>query len=170
MLVSGAHFNPAVTVGLLVGRRISPMDAVAYVLAQLAGGVVGAIVATLAAPGVSLAAGTPALATGVSVGQGILLEAILTFFLVVVVYGTGVDQRFAGRVGGLAIGLTITLDILAGGPLTGAAMNPARWLAPAAVDMNWKNGLVYLVGPLAGGALAGLLCSTLFQPKEPAAA
>jgi glycerol uptake facilitator-like aquaporin len=84
------------------------------------------------------------------------IEAVLTFFLVFVVYGSAVDAR-APKIGGLAIGLTVGLDILFGGPLTGAAMNPARTFGPALASGHWNNHLVYWVGPFIGGALAGII-------------
>ena len=99
--------------------------------------------------------GTPALGTGVSQGMGLLTELILTFFLVFVVYGTAVDKR-APKVGGLFIGLTVALDILIGGPITGAAMNPARYLGPALLGGGLNNLWLYWVGPVAGGILAGV--------------
>ncbi len=168
MLISGAHFNPAVTFGLLVGKKISFGDAVAYVLVQLLAATAAAFLAVRAVPGMDLAMGTPSVAMGLSTGQAIVIEAVLTFFLALVVYGTGVDARFGGRIGGLAIGLTVTLDILAGGPLTGAAMNPARWFGPAAAAMNWTGAFVYIVGPLAGGAIAGWVYTTFLAQKPSA--
>ncbi len=88
--------------------------------------------------------------------MGIVVEAVLTFFLVFVVYGSAVDVR-APKIGGLAIGLTIALDILFGGPITGGSMNPARNFGPALASGHWNNHYVYWVGPLIGGALAGLI-------------
>jgi glycerol uptake facilitator-like aquaporin len=112
------------------------------------------------------------------VRTGILVEAILTFFLVFVVMGTGVDPRFGGRIGGLAIGLTIAMDILAGGAITGGAMNPARWFGSALPTNHFVSAqvsLVYIVGPLLGGILAAVLYDAVFLEKprphpEPAAA
>jgi glycerol uptake facilitator-like aquaporin len=100
--------------------------------------------------------GTPQLAINLTPAQGILVEAILTFFLVFVVHGTGIDER-GRRVAGLAIGSTITLDILFGGPLTGAAMNPARVFGPAVAAGFWKAHYVYWLGPMIGGALGGFV-------------
>lgn len=159
MLISGAHFNPAVTLGLLIGGKIKPVDAGFYVGAQLIGATAGALLASLSLPDVTdaVANGTPALGGGVAIGTAILVEAILTFFLVLVVYGTGVHEGFGARVAGLAIGLTVAADILAGGPITGAAMNPSRWFGPALVSGTWDDALVYLLGPALGGVLAGLL-------------
>ena len=159
--ISGGHFNPAVTIGALTGGKIGPSEAAAYIGSQLLGGFVGALAvqavfpsAVYAVEGVRL--GTPMLASNVSVGTGILVEFILTFFLVLVVYGAAIDSR-ASKIGGLFIGLTVTLDILAGGPLTGAAMNPARTFGPALAGGYWDNHIVYWTGPLLGGIFAGLV-------------
>ncbi len=166
MFISGGHLNPAVTFGAWMGKAIAGRDALFYVGAQLAGGAVGAFLASVSLPDVDLAAGTPALAAGVSPGIGILVEAILTFFLVFVVFGTGIDSRFGGRIGGLAIGFTVALGIMAGGPITGAAMNPSRWFGPALVANFWDNALVYIAGPLAGGAIAGFVYSHFLAAKK----
>ncbi len=166
--ISGGHINPAVTVGALLAKRIEPKRAVIYIASQLLGGLVGALLLLWSLPA-SVAAGTlgtPGLASGVSVGTGILVEAVLTFFLVFVVFGTGIDERNPARIGGLAIGLTVTMDILMGGPLTGAAMNPARWFGPAVVTTTWANLAVYWVGPLAGGLAAGALYGYVLD-REP---
>jgi MIP family channel proteins len=158
--ISGGHLNPAVTFGLLVGGQVDLRKAIAYWIAQLIGAVVaGVFLVNLLGGGFRsgaqiVADGTPDLGSGVGAVKGILIEAVLTFFLVFVVYGTVVDRR-APKIGGLAIGLTVALDILFGGPLTGAAMNPARSFGPALVSAHWNNHLVYWIGPLLGGALAG---------------
>jgi len=159
MSISGGHLNPAVTFGVFVGGQICLKRTLAYWVAQLAGATAAAwlIVQIFHEGGVGIvAAGTPDLAKDVSQLQGIVLEAVLTFFLVFVVYGSAVDAR-APKIGGLAIGLTIALDILAGGPITGGSMNPARTFGPALVSGHWNNHIVYWVGPLLGGALAGLI-------------
>ncbi len=170
--VSGGHFNPAVTFGALVSRQISPRLAGVYWIAQLLGGVGGAAMLALIFPqnvwqGYHL--GTPTLGTvpslgwDVGVGTGILVEAVLTFFLVFVIFGTGIDPKGSfNAVGGFAIGLTISIDIMMGGPLTGAAMNPARWFGPALVSGFFDNWYVYWVGPLIGGAVAALLYRYVF--------
>lgn len=173
MMVSGGHLNPAVTIGIWVGGKIRGGDAVGYIMAQLAGGLTGGLLAQLSLTDTahSALAGVPTLGPGVQLATGILVEAILTFLLVFVVYGTGVDSRFGGRIAGLAIGLTVTLDILAGGPITGAAMNPARWLGaalpaqdPSMIDML----VVYTVGPIVGAVAAGLLYSRVLAAKPEA--
>jgi len=169
MSISGGQLNPAVTVGLLVGRKISPAQAGVNILMQLVGGILGGYLAKLSLAGITsdISGGVPDLGAGVSLGQGILIEAILTFFLVFVVYGTGVDPRFGARIGGLAIGLTVALDIMAGGPLTGGAMNPARWLGSAIPAAHFGNALVYIVGPLVGGVAAGLLYTNVLEGRRP---
>lgn len=163
MSISGGQLNPAVTVGLLVGRKITPVQAVINVLMQFVGGVLGGYLAMASLGGADITGGVPDLGGGTSVATGILVEAILTFFLVFVVYGTGVDPRFGARIGGLAIGLTVALDIMAGGPLTGAAMNPARWLGAAIPAGHYANAIVYFVGPLAGGIVAGLVYTMVLE-------
>jgi MIP family channel proteins len=175
--ISGGHFNPAVTLGALVGRQISVRLAVVYSIAQL----VGALLAALALSAIFPAPvwgpshlGTPALGArllppswSVSAPTGILVEAILTFFLVLVVYGTGIDPKGTfNTVGGFAIGLTIAIDIMMGGPLTGAALNPARWFGPAVVSGFYDNGYVYWIGPFLGAIGAGLLYSRIFLGKS----
>lgn len=158
--ISGGHLNPAVTFGLLVGGKINLKDSLAYWFAQLLGATAAAyLIIGLAGhmSGVDIVAGgTPDLGSKVSQLQGIGIEAVLTFFLVFVVYGSAVDAR-APKIGGLAIGLTVALDILFGGPLTGAAMNPARTFGPALASGHWNNHIVYWVGPMLGGLLAGLI-------------
>src|SRR5439155_18792766 len=127
--VSGGHLNPAVTAGALVARKIDPLNAAGYVVAQCLGAGAAAALLHAAIPGDVLTAvhvGTPAPGGGASAGQALLIEAVLTFFLVFVIFGTAIDPR-APKVGALFIGLTVTLNIFMGGPLTGAAMNPARW-------------------------------------------
>ena len=168
--ISGGHFNPAVTLGALVGRQIGPRLAVVYWMSQL----VGALSAALTLLGVfpsnewrASHLGTPALAPGVTVATGVLVEAVLTFFLAFVVYGTGIDPKGSfSAVGGLAIGLTVAMDIMMGGPLTGAAMNPARWFGPAVVAGFFDNWYVYWIGPLLGAAVAGLLYGNVFLEKS----
>jgi MIP family channel proteins len=165
--ISGGHFNPAVTAAMWVTRRIDSIGAVGYVVAQLAGAILAALALTLLYPeGLRAAAnlGTPALGPTVDLLPGIGIEAVLTFFLVIVIFGTAVDRR-GPHLGGFAIGLTITMDILAGGPLTGAAMNPARAFGPALVSGNWADHIVWWIGPLVGAVAAGLLYHYVFAEE-----
>jgi aquaporin TIP len=168
--ISGGHFNPAVTFGFLVTRRMAPSLAAVYVVAQLAGALLGALAVNAVFPSeANLDSGVPVLNDAVGGAEGVLAEAILTFFLVWVIFATAADPRGAFKsIAGLAIGLTITLDILAGGPLTGAAMNPARALGPELVQNVWDDFWVYIVGPLAGAAAAALLYDNLYlRPLAP---
>jgi aquaporin Z len=170
--VSGGHLNPAVTFGALLGRKIDPLNALGYVVAQCVGGVCAGALLHAAVPAAALSAvavGTPAPAPGVGGGEALLVEAVLTFFLVFVVFGTAIDPR-APKVGALFIGLTVTLDIFMGGPLTGAAMNPARWLGPAlAGGGTLGNFWIYWAGPLLGGGAAALVYVFALEAEAPAA-
>ncbi|HEX8077447.1 MAG TPA: aquaporin [Chthoniobacterales bacterium] len=169
MHISGGQLNPAVTFGLVCGGHMTLADAVRYWISQLLGGTAAALILLGIFNRDVIINGTPQLAAvaPLTMGQGILVEAILTFFLVFVVHGTGVDER-GRRVAGLAIGSTVTLDILFGGPLTGAAMNPARVFGPAVAAGFWKDHAVYWIGPLLGGGLAGLVYR-VFIERKPAA-
>lgn len=166
--ISGAHFNPAVTIGLLVTRKISPVLALLYILGQLIGGVAACLGLAMVLPRSiweQFSLGTPGVA-GIGTGQAVLLEAILTFFLLLAVFGTAVDAR-APKIGGFGIGLTVFVDILVGGPFTGGVMNPARALSPAIVSGAWNDAWwVYWVGPILGGIVAALLYKTVFLPRE----
>jgi MIP family channel proteins len=171
MRVSG-HLNPAVTIGFLVTRRIEPIMAGVYVLAQILGAVLAAYALKHLFPIEVVTAsrlGGQSIALDVSMTQAIVLEAIATFFLVFVVFGTAVDPK-APRVGGFAIGLTVAADILAIGPLTGASMNPARSFGPAVASQIFEGQAVYWIGPIIGAIAAALLYDALFIPRliEPA--
>ena len=155
--ISGGHLNPAVTIALAVTKKIDAMNAVGYIVAQCLGAVVAAALIKVALPAAlltSVGMGTPALAGDVTGTMGILIEAVMTFFLVFVIYGTAVDPRGPG-LAPLFIGLTIVLDILMGGPFTGAAINPARHLGPALMGGGGRDILRVLdrsrVGSGGGG-------------------
>ena len=166
--ISGGQFNPAVSLGLLVGGKLNPKAAAGCVIAQCLGAIVAAATIKMILPSevlLQINMGTPGLGEGISIPAGILLEAILTFFLITVVIGTAVDAR-APKVGGLFIGLTVALDILIGGPFTGAAMNPARHLGPALMGGGLSQSAIYWAGPLIGGAFAGALYRFAFDEKK----
>ena len=159
MNVSGGHFNPAVTTALLVARRITPTVAGVHIVAQLIGGVVAALALKVTMPAAVFSAtlaGGQSVALEITATQAILLEAIATFFLMNVIYGTAVSSA-APKIGGMAIGLTIAADILAIGPLTGASMNPARSFGPAIVSGVLAGQIVYWVGPIIGAIAAAML-------------
>lgn len=161
--ISGGHFNPAVTFGFVIGNKMPRKKAYGYVIAQLLGAIVAALVLQiLVFPQTWEAAqlGTPMLASNISFWRGVFIEALMTFFLMIVIFGTAIDSH-APKVGGLFIGLMITIDILFGGQLTGAAMNPARTFGPAfmgwlggASYSPWAGHLVYWFGPLIGAGTA----------------
>ena len=163
--VSGAHFNPAVTFGVWLAGQIPGRRALAYILAQLIGGLAAAWSLRIIFPeSVSPNLGRPALGEGVEPLVGLGIEAVLTVVLLTAVFGTAIDPR-GPKVGGLAIGFAVAADILMGGPLTGAAMNPARWFGPAAVTGAWENSYVWIVGPLVGAAIGALAYRFFFLPE-----
>jgi aquaporin TIP len=166
--ISGGHLNPAVTFGLLLAKRIDPLNAIGYIVAQCAGAIAAGYAAVYVAGDNIATKGTPALGNGVSVGQGIVAEAIATFFLVFVVLGTAVDRR-APKMGALFIGLTVTMGIFAIGPVTGGALNPARWIGSGVPGAALGNPEVYIVGPLLGAAVAALVYTLFLEDKMPLA-
>jgi len=154
--ISGGHFNPAITLGFLATRRITLPLAIAYWISQLAGAVVAAGILRWLLHKPAFLAAVPHVAH-ISTGRGLVLEMIMTFFLVWAVFATAVDPRGAFKaVAGLAIGLTISIDVLFGGPLTGAAMNPARAFGPELIGNFWAQGWIYWLGPAVGGLVAAL--------------
>jgi MIP family channel proteins len=163
--VSGGHMNPAVTLGTLAVGAMRPGEAAAYILSQLAGGITGALVLRGVLGGTATGLGTPVLAHHLSVGlttlsitplAGFIIEAVLAFLLVTVVLSTAVAGR-AGNLAPLAIGLTVTLNIIMGGPLTGAAFNPARALGPMVATGTFTHAWLYLSAPVVGALVAALL-------------
>lgn len=170
MRISG-HFNPAVTFGFIVARRIDPMMAGVYIVAQLLGAVAAAYLLKATFPADVFAAtrgGGQAISLDITGTQAWILEAVATFFLTFVVFGTAVDPK-AVKVGGFAIGLVVTLDILAIGPLTGGSMNPARSFGPALASGIFEGQFIYWTAPSVGSILAALLYDTLFirRDREP---
>jgi MIP family channel proteins len=158
--ISGAHVNPAVTFGLALAGRISWVRAGRYWLAQLLGAALaGFLLLFLIGPQGNLGMTLPA--PSVSVVQAIVIEAVLTFFLVTAVFGSAVAGR-NGNAAGLAIGLVLGMDILMAGPLTGGSMNPARSFGPALAMGNFTDLYVYFIGPLLGGGLAALFFDRVY--------
>jgi MIP family channel proteins len=166
MRISG-HFNPAVTLGMLATRRIEPMMAALYIVAQVLGAVVAGYALKASFPDaifVATRGGGQTIALDINGSQAFMLEVIATFFLVFVIYGTVVDLR-GPKIGGLAIGFTIAADILAIGPLTGASMNPARSFGPAVASGVYEAQLLYWGAPIVGGVIAALLYEYLFMQR-----
>jgi len=164
--ISGGHFNPAVTSAVWLAGRIRGRDAVLYVAIQLIGAMAGALLVKALFPmgaGMVTAYGVPRVASDLSFLQALVLEAVLTLFLVSTVFGTALAPE-APAFSGFAIGLVLLFAILTAGPLTGAALNPARAFGPAVVANDWNAQLVYWAGPLLGGAVASLLWSRILRP------
>ena len=149
--ISGGLVNPAVAISLWVTGTIPTTRAGVLIAADQLGGI-------------------PSLGDDIAVGRGIVIEAVTTFFLVFAVFGTAVDDRGPfSKTAGLTIGLVIAFDIMAFGPYTGAAMNPARWFGPALATTDWADWYVWIVGPIAGGIIAGVLYWSVFlKDREPA--
>jgi aquaporin TIP len=171
-LISGGLFNPAITIAFLVTRRIAPRLAGLYLVVQLVAATLAALLLRWVLPASARSGshlGAPLLGTGISSGKGVAIEAVLTFFLVWVVFATAVDPRGTFKqIAGLAIGFTIALDALMGLGLTGAAMNPARAFGPQLVANHWGHFWVWYVGPIAGGAIAALVYEALYLgPAKP---
>jgi MIP family channel proteins len=169
--ISGGHFNPAVTFGFWITKRLPTLDAVAYWVGQFAAAIVAAALLKAAVP-VEGTLGRTFPGPGVGDGQALLVEFILTFFLGWVIFAVAVDERGTlGVVAGLPIGFVITFDILMGGPLTGASMNPARTLGPDVVTGNFDSIWVYFIACPAGAAAAmGLYDWLVLRPHAAAAA
>jgi MIP family channel proteins len=159
-VVSGGHFNPAVTLGAAVLRRIDPVDAAVYILAQLSGGVLGALLvkAFLLDEGRAGHYGAATISPLLSGNfQGACIEAIGTFLLVLAVCAVAFNPRARHEWAPLAIGLTLGLDVLIFGPLTGSAVNPARWFGPALIGNEFAGTWPYIVGPIVGALAAAAL-------------
>jgi aquaporin TIP len=166
--ISGGHFNPAITLGFVATRRITPVLAVAYIASQLLGAISAAFILRWLFRKISVAV-LAAPAPHITDGKAVALEAIMTFFLVWAVWATAVDARGAFKaIAGLAIGLTITIDVFVGGPVTGAAMNPARAFGPELAGNTWTGWWIYWVGPIAGALVAALVYESLYlSPPRP---
>jgi aquaporin TIP len=171
--ISGAHVNPAVTVGFLVTRRIKPALALLYIVAQLLGASIAALTCREIFPVEAINAamlGIPLPAAWASTGTIFCVEFTLTFLLMISVFGTAVDERGKTvKIGGFGIGLTVAFDILAGGPITGASMNPARSFGPALIMGHWEWHWLYWLAPILGASVAALLYHgfLLIAPEEP---
>jgi aquaporin NIP len=152
--LSGAHINPAVTIAFTVTRHFPARDALAYVAAQLAGAAAAGLV--LLGIWTDKPAQLGATVPSVGAGSAVLYELILTAFLMFVIMAVATDTRAVGAAAAIAIGGTVGLDALFGGPVTGASMNPARSFGPALASGEWREFWVYVVGPVAGAALGAL--------------
>jgi aquaporin NIP len=163
--LSGAHINPAVTVAFALTRHFPARDALAYVAAQLAGASAAAFVLAAAWSGqpASLGATIPS----VGADTALLYETLLTAFLMFVIIAVATDTRAVGAAAALAIGGTVGLDALFGGPVTGASMNPARSFGPALASGNWHEFWIYILGPMLGAALGAFAYQFVRTPRTP---
>ncbi len=168
--VSGSHFNPAITIGCWVTRKIGSISALFYCIAQILGAIVGAYTLARFVPEQAWRAvmmGTPDLAAGFSRAQGILVEGLLTLFLVFIFFGAVAEAKDSlARFGGFAAGLALFVGVIVGFPYTGASMNPSMALATALVAHHWNNHGVYWAGPLLGGVLGAWLYHILFARES----
>lgn len=161
---SGAHFNPAVTTALALTKRISVVDALGYVAAQILGGIAAAGIWQSMTDAWQ---GVPQLASGVSMTQGLIAEIIATFMMMIVIMGVAVDKRGSfAIIAGLPIGLAITSLIFFAGPISGAAMNPARWFGPALINGDLSNALVWILGPIVGAIAAAVVYDHIMKPAR----
>ena len=163
--LSGAHINPAVTLAFTVTRHFPGRDAAAYIAAQVLGALAGAFL--LLAVWTDKPAGLGATVPSVGAGSALVYEIVLTAFLMFVIMAVATDTRAVGAAAAIAIGGTVGLDALFGGPVTGASMNPARSLGPAVAAGEWTDAWIYLVGPLLG-AVAGALAYQLVRGEQAA--
>jgi len=168
--VSGAHFNPAITIGCWVTRKLGSISALFYCVAQILGAIVAARTVAQFVPEQvwrSVLMGTPDLAVGFSRTQGILLEGLLTLFLVFIFFGAVAEAKDSlARSGGFAAGFALFVGVIAGSPYTGASMNPAMALGTAIVARHWNNHGVYWAGPLLGGVIGAWLYHILFARES----
>ncbi|MGQ0680262.1 MAG: MIP/aquaporin family protein [Actinomycetota bacterium] len=170
--ISGGHANPAVSIAFYVARRLSAKDLAGYVVAQMAGGLLAALLVARIFVQTAVEAtgsGVPALSDGVNLVQGGLIEVMITFMLVFVIWGVAVNPKGPKIIAPLAIGLTVTIGILVGGAFTGAAMNPARWFGPAVLAGQLKiNAAVWILGPIVGALLASTVYELFFMDEAEA--
>jgi aquaporin NIP len=152
--LSGAHLNPAVTLGFTLTRHFPPREALAYIAAQIAGAIAAA--ALLLAVWPSEPASLGITLPSVGAGSAIVYEIVLTAFLMFVIMAVATDTRAVGAAAAIAIGGTVGLDALFGGPVTGASMNPARSIGPALVSGDLHDLWIYLLAPVTGAALGAL--------------
>ncbi len=167
-MISGGHFNPAVTLALVVAGKCPSSDLLPYWVAQILGAITSVFTLSFVMGKDVVAAasyGIPALGKDIGMAQGIVAEIVLTFFLMAVIFGTAVHGK-APKLGALFIGLVIVADIFTGASLTGAAMNPARYLGPAVSKGDFAQIGVYLVGPVLGALLATLVYKTCFDDED----
>jgi MIP family channel proteins len=162
--VSGAHFNPGVSLSFFLTRHLPGRDLAAYVAAQVAAAVLAALLLALIWPGhpADLGATTPSIAAG----RALVIEAVLTAFLMLVIMSVATDTRAAGAPAALAIGASVGLAAIAFGPLTGASLNTARSFGPALASGQWHEFWLYVVGPLLGAPIGAFAYQSISQEPD----
>ncbi len=168
MAISGGHLNPAVSFGVLLSGNMNVWNCVGYVFAQCTGAVAASSLLVKAISQLDLASvnyGITAVGESATAGMATITEIVLAFMLVIAVYGTILDKR-APKLGGMFVGLAVIAGTFMGGPISGAAMNPARWLGSAVISGDFVDWWVYVIGPLAGAALASVTWSFLAKQDE----
>lgn len=164
--ISGAHINPAVTISLIASKRVEPKEGFMYIVMQLAGAVVGGLLLKFFFPeAIAISYGSCSLGAGVTVAQAIVMEIVITFLLVFVVYATVIDKRANSALAGVAIGLVVLFGVMVGGTISGGSMNPARVFGPSLISNNFNNHIVWWAGPIIGGLLAGIVYDVVFAEK-----
>lgn len=171
--ISGGHFNPAITLAFFVTRRLAVSLTIAYLIVQLAAAAAAALLIRWIFPGESAESvrhGAPAIDPNLGNAEALVVEALLTFFLVWVFFATAADIRGTFKaIAGLGIGLAVTFGVLVGDPLTDAMMNPARAFGPQLIDSSWDDFWVWYAGPILGGAIAALVYELVYlRTVEPA--
>ena len=165
--LSGGHLNPAVTLAAVISRKIGPVKGAMYVVSQLAGAILAALLLLYVMPDAAEGnLGSHGLGAGVSIGMGFTMELVLTFLLVFVVFSAAMDKRGPGVLGPLAVGLAVLVIHLVAVPLTGAGVNPARSLGPALASGFWTDHWIYWLAPLTGGILAAGVYQTIFAADD----
>nr|QCT85205.1 tonoplast intrinsic protein 2 [Arachis hypogaea] len=164
--ISGGHVNPAVTFGLALGGQITVLTAIFYIISQLLGSIAACLLLKLVTGGLTIPIHN--VGAGVGAGEGVVTEIIITFGLVYTVYATAADPKKGslGTIAPIAIGFIVGANILAAGAFSGGSMNPAVSFGPAVISGDFTNHWIYWVGPLIGGAVAGLVYSFFYMPTE----
>ncbi len=164
--ISGCHINPAVTLGAWITRKISDFEGIMYIIFQLLGAALAGVVHAALYPTPPSLFGVPTVSDAITQPAGLVIEAILTFFLVWVVFATALNPKSPPAIAGIAIGMTLTIGLIIGGPLTGGALNPARWFGSAVAVNSLGEWWVYTFGPIIGGALAAYSYDAFFLKQE----
>jgi len=166
--ISGAHVNPAVTIACWITKRMNPNLAVKYIISQVIGAALAGYVLRILFPDAmyTVYLGANTMGDGISVGQGVLMEFIISFLLVLTIFGTAVDKRAYGGFSGMTIGLVVLFGVLVSSPISSGAMNPARAFGPAIASGQFTHHYIWWIGPIFGGIAAALLYDNVFAEKR----